>query len=648
MEKSIQILRFLGIDMINAANSGHPGIVLGAAPAVYELYRNHLMADPKNPDWFNRDRFFLAAGHGSALLYATLHLAGYDIALEDLKQFRQLDSLTPGHPEYGHTAGVDSTTGPLGQGVAMAVGNALAESYLSAKFNHKDFKIIDHYTYALCGDGDLQEGVTMEAMSIAGRLRLNKLIVMFDSNDIQLDGPTDNATNDNIEQKVRSMNWNYHLVKKPNDVNALNKAIEKAKNSDKPTFIEVKSIIGYGSKDQGKSETHGSPIGVEETSAMRERMGFEYKPFEIPDEAYLEFKNTFGKRGADAYAEWMKMLAKYKDSYFEDYRKLINIIEKNIEIDFDSIIPQVDLGTKEATRNTIGKLINALSPELPEMIGGSADLTASTKVKGIDGNFDFDNRIGRNINFGVREHAMAAIINGMTLHNLKAFSGGFFVFADYMKPAIRLSALMSIPSTFIFTHDSVAVGEDGPTHEPVEQLAMLRTTPNLTTIRPANANETRHAFRFAMSALTKPTVIVLTRQNTTVTHKVNYETFRQGAYIAKDLENCEGILIATGSEVELALSVQEKLKKEHNVYVRVVSMPSVELFLAQPKEIQERIIPSSCTKRLAIEMGASLTWYRFANHVFGIDRFGKSGKSNEVIASFGFTAENIAEYFLNM
>lgn len=648
MEKSIQTIRFLGMDMINTANSGHPGIVLGAAPAVYELFRNHLTANPEEPQWFNRDRFFLAAGHGSALLYSTLHLAGYDIALEDLKQFRQLDSLTPGHPEYGHTAGIDSTTGPLGQGVAMAVGNAIAEAYLAARFNKKDFRLIDHYTYSLCGDGDLQEGVTLEALSIAGRLRLNKLIVLFDSNDIQLDGPTAKATGDNIEQKIRSMNWNYQLIKKPNDTAALGKAIEKARNSDKPTFIEVKSIIGFGSKDQGKSETHGSPIGFEETEAMRERMGYTNKLFEISPEVYADFADSFGARGKSAYAEWQKTFAKYKESYLEDYHKLQNIIDRYLEVDFDEIIPQVELGTKEATRNTIGKLINALSPALPEMIGGSADLTSSTKVKGVDGDFDIDNRIGRNINFGVREHAMAAIVNGMTLHNLKAFSGGFFVFADYMKPAIRLSAMMGLPSIFIFTHDSVAVGEDGPTHEPIEQLSMLRTTPNILTFRPANANETRHAFRYALSSLNRPSVLVLTRQNTTVTHKVTYDDFRMGAYIARDLENCEGILIATGSEVELALSVQEKLKNDHGIFVRVVSMPSVELFLAQPKEIQERIIPSSCQKRLAIEMGASLTWYRFANHVFGIDRFGKSGKGNEVIASLGFTTERIIEYFLNM
>ena len=648
METSIQTIRFLGIDMINKANSGHPGIVLGAAPTLYELYRNHLNAVSDKPDWFNRDRFFLAAGHGSALLYSMLHLTGYNITVDDLKQFRQLDSLTPGHPELGHTEGIDSTTGPLGQGVAMAVGNALAESYLAAKFNRGKLKIINHYTYALCGDGDLQEGVTLEAFSIAGRLQLNKLIVLFDSNDIQLDGPTKNANSDNIQMKMESMNWNYFLVEKPNDITTLNHILNEAKKSNKPVFIEVKSIIGFGAKNQGKSSTHGAPIGVEETTAMRKRMNYDFEPFDIPKSVYVDFAESFGKRGSKLYKEWERTLLKYKEEYLEDYHLLLNIMNKNILIDFDELIPQVDLGTKEATRNTIGKLIATISSKLPEMIGGSADLSKSTKVMGIDGDFDVDNRTGRNINFGVREHAMGAITNGMVLHNLKAFSGGFFVFADYMKPPVRLSALMSLPSIFIFTHDSVAVGEDGPTHEPVEQLSMFRTIPNLNTFRPANANETRHALRYALTSEDKPSVLVLTRQNTTVTHKVTYEEFRTGAYIASDIDNYEAILIATGSEVELALSVQERLKNVHNIYVRVVSMPSVELFLAQPREIQNRVLPESCKKRLAIEMGASLTWYRFANNVYGIDQFGKSGKGEEVIDSFGFSTEKIIEFYLNM
>ncbi|PKK87683.1 MAG: transketolase, partial [Tenericutes bacterium HGW-Tenericutes-8] len=425
MEKSINALRFLGLDMINKANSGHPGIVLGAAGTVYELFTKHLNANPTKPNWFNRDRFFLAAGHGSALLYATLHLCGYNLSIEELKDFRQLGSITPGHPEFGHTPGVDSTTGPLGQGIAMSVGNALAESYLSASFNKEDITVIDHYTYALCGDGDLQEGVAMEAMALAGRLKLSKLILLFDSNDIQLDGPTHLATNEDIKAKVESMNWDYQIVNEPNDLTDLSKAIEQAKKSDKPSFIEVKSIIGFGSKNAGTSKTHGSPIGTEETANMRKSLGYDYKEFVVPEEVYEDFKNSFKARGEKLNKIWEENLVKYQEKYPNEFLELSLIMSNDINIDFDKLIPQEN-SVNEATRVTIGKLINTLSPHSKALIGGSADLTSSTKVKGINGDFDFDNRTGRNINFGVREHAMAGIINGMVLHNLKAFSGGFF------------------------------------------------------------------------------------------------------------------------------------------------------------------------------------------------------------------------------
>ncbi len=648
MEKSVQTLRFLGLDMINKANSGHPGIVLGAANTVYELFTKHLNANPEQPKWFNRDRFFLAAGHGSALLYSLLHLSGYNISIEDLKNFRQLNSITPGHPEYGHTPGVDSTTGPLGQGVAMAIGNAIAEAYLAGRFNKNEFKVVDHYTYALCGDGDLQEGVTLESLSLAGRLELNKLIVLFDSNDIQLDGPTKNAVNENLKMKMESMHWNYILVKTPNDTKGLAKALKEAKNSNKPTFIEVKSIIGFGSALAGTSKTHGAPIGVEETNRMRERFGYNYKEFEVDPKVYDDFQDTFVKRGKEKYQDWLELLEAYSNLYPDDFYDLMNIINNVIDVNFEEIIPQVDIGTKEATRATMGKLLETLSEQIPAMMGGSADLSSSTKVKGINGDFESTNPIGRNINFGVREHAMAAIINGMTLHNLKAFSGGFLIFSDYMKPAMRLSALMGIPSIFIFTHDSVAVGEDGPTHEPVEQLSMFRATPNLVTIRPANANETRHAIRYALTSENKPTVIALTRQNLTTLNKVAYEDFSQGAYVVSDEKDFEGIIIATGSELELALKVQEALKKNHKKSVRVVSMPSMELFSQQPRDIKEKILPESCQKRLAIEMAATLPWYKYARNVYGIDSFGKSGKGEDVIESFGFTVENIVNIYLNI
>jgi transketolase len=646
MEKTIQSMKFLGLDMINQANSGHPGIVLGAANTVYNLYTKHMNANPEKPMWFNRDRFILSAGHGSALLYSTLHLAGYDISMEDIKDFRQLNSITPGHPEYRETPGVDSTTGPLGQGMSMAVGNAIAESYLAAKFNTKEFELVNHYTYALCGDGDMQEGITMESMSIAGRFKLNKLIVLFDSNDIQLDGPVKNANSDDIEQKVKSMNWDYQIVRDPDDFDALNQAINNAKNSDKPSFIEVKTIIGEGASSAGTSESHGKPIGVEETEKMKKAAGYDNSMFEVYKDAYEDFENTFGSRGKKAYKNWIKTLEKVREKNIDLYKQFMEVVDHKLSINFAEVLNVAKIGMNEATRATMGKLIAKVSEHIPHMIGGSADLTASTKAKGIDGDFDVDHRTGRNINFGVREHAMAGIVNGMTLHGLKAFSGGFFIFSDYMKPAMRIAALMQVPSIFIFTHDSVGVGEDGPTHEPVEQLTMFRAMPNTTVIRPGNAFEVEHALRFALEAKKTPTVIVLSRQNIATKNRIDYEKFRMGAYIVKDYDKYEAIFIATGSELELALEIQDKLATEHNVYIRVVSMPSQELFMKQPKEIQDRILPKKCKNIIAIEMGASLSWYRFANKVYGIDEFGRSGKGEEVIEFFGFTADKIIKDYL--
>lgn len=646
MNKTVQSMKYLGLDMINQANSGHPGIVLGAASTVYDLFTQHLIANPKQPKWFNRDRFFLAAGHGSALLYSTLHLAGYDIPMDAIKEFRQLGSMTPGHPEFGETPGVDSTTGPLGQGISMAVGNALAEAYLAAKFNLADYKLVDHYTYALCGDGDLQEGITMESMALAGRFGLNKLIVLFDSNDIQLDGPVINANNDDIKQKVLSMNWDYQIVEDHHDLELISKTIEKAKASDKPSFIEIKTIIGEGASKQGTSSVHGSPLGVEETEKMKKADNYDLAMFEVYQEAYDEFKETFVKRGEEAYKQWLRTVDRVKEKDIDLYKAFMDVVNGTLSIDFDKVFNFAQLGMNEASRVTMGRLITKASEYIPHMVGGSADLTASTKAKGIDGDFDIDHRTGRNVNFGVREHAMAGIVNGMTLHHLKAFSGGFFIFSDYMKPAMRIASLMHQPSIYIFTHDSVGVGEDGPTHEPVEQLTVYRATPNTTVIRPGNAYEVEHALRYALEAKTAPTVIALSRQNIETKNKIDYASFKLGAYIVKDYENYESILIATGSELQLALEVQEKLAREHHIYVRVVSMPSQELFLKQPKEIQERILPTSCPNIIAIEMGASMSWYRFAHKVYGIDEFGRSGKGKDVISFFGFTADKIVQDYL--
>ncbi len=649
MEKSINAIRFLGLDMVDEANSGHPGIVLGAAPIMYQLFTKHLKHNPQSSKWFDRDRFILSAGHGSALLYATLHFSGYDISMDDLKAFRQIDSNTPGHPEFGDTDGVEATTGPLGQGISNAVGMALAEKHLRHKYNKKNLKVVNHYTYTLVGDGDLQEGVALESMSIAGHYGLERLIVLFDSNDIQLDGPTSDAYSDDIKKKVEAMNWEYLLVDDANDLAALDQAIEHAKTSDKPSFIEVKSVIGFGSNVAGSSKAHGAPIGKEETEKLREKWNFNYAPFDLPASVYEDFTTKIQPRGEDSENDWRATMDEYSELYPEAFETLSDMIEQTLHIDFDKVLKHPEIGKIEATRGTVGTIINQLSEALPQMIGGSADLSGSTKVKGNDGNFTKENPVGRNINFGVREHAMAAITNGLALHNLKAFAGGFFIFSDYMKPSIRLAALSHIPSIFIFTHDSVAVGEDGPTHEPIEQLAVFRSTPNLITMRPAHGGEVNHAMRFALSQTRKPSALVLTRQNVEVKHEVSYETFMKGAYAINDVKNPDGIIIATGSEVNLALDAMEHLAKNEGKTVRVISMPSMELFEKQPDKYKEKLLPKALRdKTLAIELGSPHIWYKYAVDVLGMETFGKSGKGDEVVASFGFNLENVVSRFLKL
>jgi len=600
---------------------------------------------PNKPLWFNRDRFVLAAGHGSAMLYATLHLSGYKLSMEDLKGFRQLNTLTPGHPEYLHTEGIDATSGPLGQGIAMAAGMALAETYLRNTFNKPKFNVVDHYSYVLCGDGDLQEGVTQEAMSLAGHLGLDRLIVLYDSNDIQLDGPVSWANSENVQDKYEAMGWHYIKVNDANNLSALNEAINIAKGvHGRPSIIEVKSIIGFGASNQGDSATHGAPLGVDETNAMRKRMEYNYPEFTAPKDAYDDFKENTVNRGDQALSKWEKMFADYKLEYPELAKTLEDIMSGNVEFDFETILPQVAVGVKEASRNSGGKAITALSKAHVAVMGGSADLTKSTKAKGVNGNYDKDNRLSRNVNYGVREHAMAAMVNGMVLHGLKAFSGAFFVFADYMKPAARMAAIMNIPSTFIFSHDSIAVGEDGPTHEAIEQLSMLRTTPNINVFRPADANETNYSYRFAMEAKNTPNVIVLSRQDLEVKAIATYEKFKKGAYVISDAKDFEGIIIATGSEVELAINTQTLLA-EDGINVRVVSMPCMELFNAQSEEYKETVLPSNCSKRLALEMGAPHLWYRYASNVKGIETFGVSAPAKDAINSFGFTPENIKKIY---
>lgn len=637
---AINTIRFLGVDAINKANSGHPGIILGAAPMAHELFTNHLNIYPKQSQWFNRDRFILSAGHGSMLLYALLHLSGFKVSLEDLKNFRQPGN-TPGHPEYGHTDGVETTSGPLGQGISNAVGMALAETHLSVKYNKENFKIVDHYTYVLCGDGDIQEGVCNEAISLAGHLALNKLIVLFDSNDIQLDGPTSLATSDNHKKRFIASGWNYILVSDGNDLSLINKAIKKAKKSLKPTLIEIKTLIGYGSPVENSSKSHGSPIGVEGRELTAKRLNYPYKPFEVDEEVYALYKKKVYNRGRRTYNKWVKLMKEYKEVYPNEYKELNRALDNDYEVSLKDL-PSYEIGASIATRNASGEVQNALSKRFTSIIGGSADLTGSTKAKGLDGDFSKENRLGRNINYGVREHAMGSISNGITLHGgLKSFTGGFFVFSDYMKPPLRMAALMNIPSIFVFSHDSLFVGEDGPTHQPIEQLVMLRSIPNFTTIRPADANETVQAWKFAINN-EGPTAIITTRQNVTNYSNFN-KNFNKGAYvISKEKGKLDGILLAAGSEVSLAIEAQKELEKEH-IYVKVVSMPSMEIFDKQDASYKQEVLNSD--KILAVEMANPMPWYKYTKYVFGVESFGLSAPMNIVKEEFKFTKEHIVKLY---
>ncbi len=637
---AINTIRFLGVDAINKANSGHPGIVLGAAPMAHELFVNHLNIYPKESKWFNRDRFVLSAGHGSMLLYALLHLSGFKVSLDDIKNFRQPGN-TPGHPEYGHTDGVETTSGPLGQGISNAVGMAIAEAHLSAKYNKENFKIVDHYTYVICGDGDIQEGVCNEAISLAGHLALNKLIVLFDSNDIQLDGPTKMATSDNHKKRFEASGWNYILVSDGNNLALINKAIKKAKKSLKPTLIEIKTLIGYGSPVENSSKSHGSPIGVEGRELTAKKLNYPYKPFEIDEEVYALYKKKVYNRGRRVYNKWVKLMKQYKEVYPNLYKEFKRALDNDYEISLKDL-PSYEIGASIATRNASGEVQNALSKRFTSIIGGSADLTGSTKAKGLDGDFSKENRLGRNINYGVREHAMGSISNGISLHGgLKSFTGGFFVFSDYMKPPLRMAALMNIPSIFVFSHDSLFVGEDGPTHQPVEQLVMLRSIPNFTTIRPADANETVQAWKFALNN-EGPTAIITTRQNVTNYSNFN-KNFNKGAYVvSKEKGKLDGILLATGSEVSLAIEAQKELEKEH-IYVKVVSMPSMEIFDKQDASYKQEVLNSD--KILAVEMASPMPWYKYTKHVFGVESFGLSAPMQIVKEEFKFTKEHIVRLY---
>ena len=641
--KAVDAIRFLGVDAINKANSGHPGIVLGSAPMAYQLFTEHLNIDVKDTKWINRDRFVLSAGHGSMLLYALNHLVGYKVSMDDLKNFRQIGK-TPGHPEYGHTEGVETTSGPLGQGISNAVGMALAETHLAARFNKEEFPIINHYTYVICGDGDLQEGVALESISLAGHLGLGKLIVLYDSNDIQLDGPTSLAISENTKAKFEAQGWQHLLVEDGNDLEAIQKALKKAKKeTNKPTIIEVKTVIGFGTNLAGTSEVHGAAIGLAEADVLRKNLDWEYAPFEIPSDIYNHYRRKVTLRGQRVHRRWKKLLSEYQVAYPKEAALLDSFLNGVVSVNLDDY-KDIMSTQKEATRATSGKTLGLLSKTYLNLIGGSADLTASTKAKGADGNFTAENRLGRNINFGVREHAMGAIANGMVLHGgLKVFTGAFFVFSDYMKPAIRLAALMQIPTIFVFSHDSIAVGEDGPTHEPIEQLTGLRSIPGLNVIRPADAKETVAAWKVAMESTSTPTVIILTRQNVLNQSLTSYEGLIKGAYVVSPEEKAlDGILLAAGSDVELALDAK-KILSEKGKDMRVVSMPSHYLFNKQTKKYQKEVLPGRA-KVIAVEMGSSMSWYQYAKDVYGLDTFGISAPASDALAYFNFTKEAFADY----
>ncbi|MCJ1777580.1 transketolase [Mammaliicoccus sciuri] len=653
---AVDSIRALSIDAIEAANSGHPGLPMGAAPMAYALWTKHLNFNPQSKNYFNRDRFVLSAGHGSALLYSLLHVSG-SLELEEVKNFRQWDSKTPGHPEFRHTDGVEVTTGPLGQGFAMSVGMAMAEKHLAGKFNKDKYDVVDHYTYVLASDGDLMEGISHEAASLAGHLNLDKLITLYDSNDISLDGELNKAFSENVKERFTSYGWSYILVEDGNDLEAIDKAITEAKTLEGPTLIEVKTVIGYGAPNKaGTNGVHGSPLGEEERELALKAYGLDpSKRFNVPQEVYDIFSETMLKRANEDEAAWEKLVEAYTNDYPELGQAFKQAISNELPVDYDKELPVYEAGNSSATRADSGEVIQALSKSVPAFFGGSADLASSNKsnVKG-EADFSSETPEGRNVWFGVREFGMAAAVNGMAVHGgVKPYGATFFVFSDYLKPAVRLSAIMGVPSTFVFTHDSIAVGEDGPTHEPVEQLAGLRAIPNLNVIRPADGNETRVAWKVALESETTPTALVLTRQNLTaldVEESVLEEGVRKGGYVVYRSEiEPEYLLIASGSEVSLAVDAAKDIEAQGKG-VQVVSLPNWHAFDQQDAEYKASVLPASITKRVAIEMASSLGWHKYIGlegKVITIDTFGASAPGDLVVEKYGFTKENVLNQVLS-
>lgn len=653
---AVDSIRALSIDAIEAANSGHPGLPMGAAPMAYALWTKHLNFNPQSKNYFNRDRFVLSAGHGSALLYSLLHVSG-SLELEEVKNFRQWDSKTPGHPEFRHTDGVEVTTGPLGQGFAMSVGMAMAEKHLAGKFNKDKYDVVDHYTYVLASDGDLMEGISHEAASLAGHLNLDKLITLYDSNDISLDGELNKAFSENVKERFSSYGWSYILVEDGNDLEAIDKAITEAKTLEGPTLIEVKTVIGYGAPNKaGTNGVHGAPLGEEERELALKAYGLDpSKRFNVPQEVYDIFSETMLKRANEDEVAWEKLVEAYTNDYPELGQAFKQAISNELPVDYDKELPVYEAGNSSATRADSGEVIQALSKSVPAFFGGSADLASSNKSNVKDeADFSSETPEGRNVWFGVREFGMAAAVNGMAVHGgVKPYGATFFVFSDYLKPAVRLSAIMGVPSTFVFTHDSIAVGEDGPTHEPVEQLAGLRAIPNLNVIRPADGNETRVAWKVALESETTPTALVLTRQNLTaldVEESVLEEGVRKGGYVVYRSEiEPEYLLLASGSEVSLAVDAAKDIEAQGKG-VQVVSLPNWHAFDQQDAEYKASVLPASITKRVAIEMASSLGWHKYIGiegKVITIDTFGASAPGDLVVEKYGFTKENVLNQVLS-
>lgn len=652
---AVNAIRTLAIDGIEKANSGHPGMPMGAAPMAYQLWTEHLQHNPRNPKWFNRDRFVLSAGHGSMLLYSLLHLSGYDLSIDDLKNFRQWMSKTPGHPEYGHTPGVDATTGPLGQGIGMAVGMAMGERHLAAQYNKEEYEMINHFTYSMCGDGDLMEGVSAEAASLAGHLKLGRLIVLYDSNDISLDGKLEKTFSENVEKRFEAYGWQVLRVEDGNDLAAIDQALRNAKSEmSRPTLIEVKTVIGFGAPNKaGSSSAHGSPLGKRETKLTKESYQWPYEEeFYVPDSIYEHVKKKVIEHGGKLEKDWNDLFVNYHKHYPELAKQLEEAIQGILPEDWDAQLPVYETGTMVASRSSSGDVMNALSARVPAFFGGSADLASSNKTM-IKSGGDFlpEDYGGRNIWFGVREFAMGAALNGMALHGgLKVYGGTFFIFSDYLRPAIRLAALMKLPVTYVFTHDSIAVGEDGPTHEPVEQLASLRAMPNLTVIRPADSNETVAAWKVAIESIDTPTALILSRQNLVTIGNAQSTVelgVRHGAYVVSKGtgEVPEALLLATGSEVQLAILAQKQLATE-KISVDVISFPSWNLFEKQSQEYKRSILLPNVKIRLAIEMGSSLGWERYVGDqgdVLAIDRFGASAPEEIILREYGFTVQHVVD-----